>query len=220
MIPLLPRHALAALALTLAALAGCGSDPTGAGGNGGGTTTTAPSTHEVSAAKGGTVADPESTVLLNIPAGALVADAEITLTVTPKQADTVTAVYAFGPAGTQFESPATLSIDTDGVTVPTGKKVVLAVQQGASWSEVPGSVVSGSAVQAPVTVLATYSAILADDAPSGACDATCMAQAGAVCCTDCGCQGAVKCQPQCAAATPWDCEIGCCFDYDALMCAP
>jgi hypothetical protein len=56
------------------------------------------------------------------------------------------------------------------------------------------------------------------DAAAGACDPTCMAQAGAVCCTSCGCKGTVKCTPVCDSPTKWDCEMRCCFDYSALKC--
>jgi len=59
----------------------------------------------------------------------------------------------------------------------------------------------------------------ATDAASGACDPTCMAQSGAVCCTTCGCGGAaVKCAPVCDAPAKWDCEMSCCFDYTNKTC--
>jgi hypothetical protein len=57
-----------------------------------------------------------------------------------------------------------------------------------------------------------------DGGASGACDPTCMAQSGAVCCTACGCTGAVKCKPVCDSPAKWDCEMGCCFDYTAKKC--
>ena len=44
---------------------------------------------------------------------------------------------------------------------------------------------------------------------SGKCAASCMEQAGAECCTRCGCTAAVKCTPVCAKG--WDCEMGKCF---------
>ena len=53
---------------------------------------------------------------------------------------------------------------------------------------------------------------------SGQCDPTCMAQAGAVCCTSCGCDGTVKCIPVCDSPYQWDCEMRCCFDYSGKGC--
>jgi hypothetical protein len=206
MIVLLARRIL--VVLPLLGLVACSGDPGG---------TTAPTAKDISAAKGGTVSDEDHTAVLTIPAGALAADTQITLTVGAKTKDTATGVFAFGPAATAFETPATLSISTDGVTVPSGKKAVLAVQDGASWTEAPGSAEGSGSVEAPLSLLGTFSAIFVDEGP---CDAACMAQAGAVCCTTCGCMGAVQCAPQCPTATPWDCEVGCCFDYTVLMCAP
>jgi hypothetical protein len=140
------------------------------------------------------------------------------LTIEPKAAETATSIYAFTPEGVAFEVDATLSISTDGVTIPAEMKAVLASRDGASWAEIPGSTDVSGAVEAPVSKLAAFSLILAD--ASGPCDPACMAQADAVCCTTCGCEAAVPCAPQCDAATPWDCEIQCCFDYDKLECAP
>lgn len=55
------------------------------------------------------------------------------------------------------------------------------------------------------------------DASLGQCDPTCMAQSGAVCCRECGCSGTVRCYPDCGDYT-WDCEIGCCYDYQNHQC--
>lgn len=55
------------------------------------------------------------------------------------------------------------------------------------------------------------------DAALGQCDPTCMAQAGAVCCRECGCTGTVRCYPECGDFT-WDCEMGCCYDYQTHQC--
>lgn len=56
-----------------------------------------------------------------------------------------------------------------------------------------------------------------DDGP---CSAECMGQSGAVCCTTCGCQGEVRCEPVCEGVYVWDCEVQCCFDYDQGECSP
>jgi len=50
------------------------------------------------------------------------------------------------------------------------------------------------------------------------CDPTCMAMSGAVCCLECGCTAAVRCTPVCELPLMWDCEIGCCFDYETHVC--
>lgn len=212
MLSLSIRHSFIALAL-FGLLACGGSDPTGTGGGGGGK---AVEPVKVSASQGGTVTDPDKKIQLTIPPGALAADAEITVTVSDKTAETIAPVYAFEPAGTTFGTPATIAILLDGATIPQGKKAALAVQEGGGFKEVSGSVAVMGAVQAQVSTLATYSAILVETSP---CDATCMAQTGAVCCTMCGCTAEVSCKPACTLPAKWDCEVGCCFDYDKLMCA-
>ena len=53
---------------------------------------------------------------------------------------------------------------------------------------------------------------------SGECEPSCLEQSGAVCCTECGCDGFVKCAPICGSGFMWDCEIGCCFDYEVFEC--
>jgi hypothetical protein len=50
----------------------------------------------------------------------------------------------------------------------------------------------------------------APDSNTSACSASCMAQLGAVCCTQCACTAAVKCKPVCDSPYLWDCELGCC----------
>jgi hypothetical protein len=57
-----------------------------------------------------------------------------------------------------------------------------------------------------------------DPVEPGQCSAECMAQAGAVCCTSCGCEGEVRCTPVCGDGFTWDCEIQCCFSYETYVC--
>jgi hypothetical protein len=52
----------------------------------------------------------------------------------------------------------------------------------------------------------------------GECSIGCLSQADSYCCKACGCEGEVKCVPECATGTAWDCELGCCFDYQARAC--
>jgi hypothetical protein len=56
-----------------------------------------------------------------------------------------------------------------------------------------------------------------DVGPTGDCDPSCMAAPDATCCTTCGC-GSGDCTPVCNGNYQWDCEVGCCFDYDLLEC--
>ncbi len=58
-----------------------------------------------------------------------------------------------------------------------------------------------------------------DPVAQGECSESCLSQSLAVCCTTCGCEGEVICEPQCGSGFSWDCEIGCCFNYDSLECA-
>jgi hypothetical protein len=208
--------------VALLGLAACsGTDPitSGSGGSGGAAAAT-PITQDVVAAKGGSVADPDKTVALTIPAGALGEDTKITLTVSPKEEATATRVYTFGPAGVTLTTPAALTINTDGVTVPANMKAVLGMQSGTTWAEVPGAVQGSGTLEGSVTILAAYSVIFVAAAVAGQCDVACMSQADAVCCTTCGCTMPVSCKPVCGSGTMWDCEIGCCYDYVAHTCVP
>ncbi|MEO5727827.1 MAG: hypothetical protein ABI134_20825 [Byssovorax sp.] len=201
----------------LLGLAACGGDPvdSGAGGGGG---AAVPITQDVVAAKGGTVANPDKSVSLAIPAGALTKDTKVTITVSPKEETTATSVYTFGPEGVVLSTPATLVISTAGISVPAKMKAVLGVRIGTgSWADVPGATQGSGTLEAPVSSFGAYSVILV---AAPACADECMSQADAVCCTTCGCSAPVKCAPTCGSGTMWDCEVGCCFDYVALKCAP
>ncbi|MFH2005785.1 MAG: hypothetical protein ABI333_04270 [bacterium] len=57
-----------------------------------------------------------------------------------------------------------------------------------------------------------------DGGTVGLCDPTCMAQSGAVCCSEtCGCSG-TYCMPVCEEPYQWDCEMLCCFNYTNYQC--
>ena len=55
------------------------------------------------------------------------------------------------------------------------------------------------------------------DGSTSLCGTECMSQPGAVCCMECGCQGEILCYPECGDYT-WDCEMGCCYDYENYVC--
>ena len=50
------------------------------------------------------------------------------------------------------------------------------------------------------------------------CDTECLNQSGAMCCTMCGCEAEIRCDPVCNEPYRWDCEVGCCFNYDDFTC--
>ncbi len=109
-------------------------------------------------------------------------------------------------------------IDIFDVSLPEGKSYALAIEDGGSFSVVNGTTFGSGTINADITELATFTVIFAD-AATGPCEPSCMAQPDAVCCTQCGsCVGAAMCQPVCDAPFQWDCEVGCCFDYEAVMC--
>jgi hypothetical protein len=107
------HHACAMLALALVSTA-CGGDSSG------GTGLTTP-TNKVGA-KGGTVTTTDGTVALAVPAGALSTQTTITIA---KTADPVSSehvvggtVYEFGPSGTQFAQPITMTLAYDTAALP------------------------------------------------------------------------------------------------------
>lgn len=115
----------------------------------------------ITAASGGTLETESGSAKLEVPAGALAADTKLTVTVAAKEGDTVTSVYEFGPDGTQFQTPVTLSIKYDG-TPGTDKKAVLATFVDGKWTEIEGSTLVGGMVSAPVTHFSKFSIIIVD----------------------------------------------------------
>jgi hypothetical protein len=59
--------------------------------------------------------------------------------------------------------------------------------------------------------------IFVPDRP-GECNLECVSQRGAFCCKECGCEGEIRCVPECRTGTSWDCEQGCCFNYTTFAC--
>lgn len=57
-----------------------------------------------------------------------------------------------------------------------------------------------------------------DAGGDNACDPSCLSETMGVCCTTCGCDAEVVCRPVCGSGYTWDCEIQCCFDYEAQTC--
>lgn len=104
----------------------------------------------ISASTGGEVATASGRAKLVIPAGALSTDKLITIDVLgtsgePDVATLVSSVYDFGPDGTTFAVPATLSIAL-GKSIPNDKRPVLSWLDGTTWTDLPSTVVSGRVV--------------------------------------------------------------------------
>ena len=117
-------------------------------------------TETVSAQSGGTVALASGVASITIPAGALTTDTEISITTTDNagaadEARLASFIFDFGPEGTTFSSPVTISLKA-GASAPSGKKAVLAVLNGDTWEEISGSSVSGDVVSAPVSHFSRY----------------------------------------------------------------
>lgn len=145
--------------LSLAALvpsAGCSSD--------GGSGTTTPSetlTKRITAAEGGTISDSSGKVTLAIPAGALAEDTDISLSIGAAEAGSASSVYEFGPTGTQFSKPATLTVKLDGA-VPEGKTAQLAVLEGGAWKALDGNAFADGTATGDVAHFSKFAIVFVD----------------------------------------------------------
>lgn len=153
--------------LLAAGVFGCGGSDDGGGGADAGVAA-APAADEgqtvtvpIAAAAGGEVSSPSGSGKLTIPPGALAADTEIVLNVGPAAGGSAASVYDFGPDGTQFSVPATLTLKFD-AAVPEGKKAVMAVMTDGAWAEIPGSALAGGSVTGAVSHFSRFTVILVD----------------------------------------------------------
>ncbi len=124
------------LVLMLLALAGCG----GGGGN-----STSSSVANVIGATGGSVTSSDGKATVQFSAGSLSTNTAITIT--PSVASTpqgnIGAVYDFGPEGTTFSSPVTITMPYDPATIPQGvteSSLTLAFASGSTWTDIPTTV--------------------------------------------------------------------------------
>jgi hypothetical protein len=116
----------------------------------------------VTAAAGGTVALGGAS--LAIPGGSLTADTNVSVTSGPPQAGTPDAstikgkLYDFGPSGTMFNPPATLTLPAPSASPPAGSMAVIStLAEGAStWTDLP-TTASGGMLTAPVSHFSGYS---------------------------------------------------------------
>ena len=117
---------------------------------------------EVTAADGGTVATEGGEASVEIPAGALAEDTTITIQVEAASGEAKSSIFDFGPDGTQFSAPVTLSIALDGAP-GEGEKAVLAWQDGEDWIEVAGSALADGQVTGQVDHFTKFTVIFTGD---------------------------------------------------------
>ena len=136
----------------------------GIAGCGGGGSDTPPTTLTIPAA-GGTVQTGDAKVKLVAPAGAVASDTAVTIVpaiAPPSAAGLVPgSAYDFGPAGTTFTSPVTLTLSYDPAALPAGvteDSLQLETVSAGAWGAVPGSAVNVAThtVSAPVSHFSTY----------------------------------------------------------------
>jgi hypothetical protein len=173
---------LTASALGLAVFGtGCSSSSTSGGAGGGASTKqTLPGIGEkksaaITAKSGGKLAATGGE--LDIPAGALAADTTVTVEIkdpsTFPGADAIAInVYDFGPNGTKFEKPVSLTLDLQGVTAPEGKVAKIAYYDGSSWKTLDDSKLEGGKVTATTTHFTPYTVVWENGKQTqGGCDA-------------------------------------------------
>jgi len=142
----------------VSALVACSSDSTSSTSS----TTSDTVTVRVTAAAGGTVSDPGGKATLAIPPGALEKDTDITLKVSAAANGSAGSVLDFGPDGLKFLKPATLTVKADGVTVPDGKTVSVAIFENGAWKPLDGSKFANGVATAEVQHFTMYSIVIVD----------------------------------------------------------
>lgn len=158
----LARMGLTAMLVLSANACGDSKDDTGGAANGGATVGDKTSAMIVATA-GGTLE--LGAASLTIPAGALAEDLEVTVEVVskkgkPDEANIAAAIYDFGPDGTTFEKPVTLSFDFAGA-VPEGKAAKVAWLEDGAWKIAADSKVSGKTVSATTLHFTPFTVIFA-----------------------------------------------------------
>ncbi len=148
---------------------GAGTGGSASGGGGGASSST--TSKDIKAADGGTVTADGATA--EIPPDALAADTTITVTVSdaagePDAASILSKVYDFGPNGTQFSKPVTLTIDFDPAKLPQGKTAAIAFLDAGKWVPLGDSATNGAKVKATTTHFTKFAIVIAG-APGAGC---------------------------------------------------
>jgi hypothetical protein len=129
---------------------------------------------EIAADEGGKVATAGAQV--KIPGGAL--DEDTTITIAPVERDSLenvenvaSNVFDFGPDGTTFSEPVTISIDFDAARTPKGMSAKLAFLDGDEWHALDDSEVDGNEVTGTTTHFTPYAVIFVAKQTAGdSCD--------------------------------------------------
>lgn len=160
-----------ACALALLVGAGCNKDTAGSRE---GTGPSEPVDKKVHADEGGKVSTAGAKV--EIPAGALGEDTKITIEELdrdglPDLENVASKVFDFGPDGTLFEQPVTLTIDFDAARTPEEMRAAMAFLDGDSWQVLPDSMVDGNSVVATTTHFTPFAVIFVPaDRVAASCD--------------------------------------------------
>ena len=141
---ILPRFASSFLPIIIAVLlTACGSG--GGGGNTDPGTTNNINESNSIGPNGGTVTSSNGKAKIVLPAGALSQDAGITVAVVSNQpSGNIGTAYEFGPDGTTFNKPVTISITYDEASLPSGvseSDIKLGMITNNQWQEITNSVV-------------------------------------------------------------------------------
>src|SRR5262245_40659506 len=147
------------LGSALCATPGCNDDT---GSTREGAEPTEPAEKKISADDGGKVKVTGAEV--SIPGGALAEDTKITIEELerdglPDLENVASKVFDFGPDGTTFEQPVTLTIDFDAARTPKKMRAVMAFLDGDAWQPLPDSEVDGNSVVATTTHFTAFAIV-------------------------------------------------------------
>lgn len=189
--------------------------------------------------EGGTVTSPSGTISVDFPPRSFTGDTEITM-VESSSADignaalstrllissSVDGVIGFS-AVLRFDDVSELdSIAPANLVVGVGKQPFEEI--------IDATVVSDGTVEAEISDLGSFVLVdkgVLEGTPEpegepeggpdtfGQCSESCLSASDQPCCLTCGGCAADACVPVCPSGTDWDCELSCCFDYEATTCA-
>jgi hypothetical protein len=167
-------------------------------------------------AAGGTVTGGDGTSV-NIPMGALSNDANITINsvsvTAPMGTVLVGPAYDFGPEGTQFSTPVTITLPFDSAKIPTGRtsadiRIYTGAKGATTFTPVNSVTVEGNNVKTTTTHFTTFFPAAPTMATDG-CTPSCTQTSNSCSCTA-TCNGKVN-LVQCGVETPGQvfcyCEI-------------
>jgi ZU5 domain len=175
-------------------------------------------------AEGGTVSGSDGTSV-DIPMGALAMSANITITSVTAQAPAGTVVvgpaYDFGPDGTTFAQPVTITLPFDSAKIPSGSTtaniLIYTAARGSTNYQALSTTVSGNTVQTTASHFTVYlpAVPVADNGPqdlgSASCNPSCSTSAGSCdCAALCGSTNVGLHCTQSTTGAPFNCT--CTYD--------